>query len=521
MNAVKRITRVPQRPLKRGKTPWKLLLMPLVGVVIIAGVLVAADLVRSSSTLTVQISGQPQERIDLNQSLALSPYLLGTNVFPLLGTATKDPTGQGFMSYDPLVVAGLRSAGVKLLRFPGGYFDEQHTLSAQQLDAFSNLLNQVGAEGFMQVQLSDPLDKTPVPLATRATRAALLVEYLNNPQSIQRGPDAPYHPIKYWAVGNEPNLLVDPDTGENYTVAEYTQAFIVYSLAMHTKDPGIKVFGPEVSNYMVDGGPTDSLGIPWVQGFLQGVSAYERTHNLPFHLLDGVSIHYYPFPNGQQDVTALLNDPPQWDTMMSGLRQLIRQDFGEDRPIAITEINTNAVNGSPPQDIAALWWAETLGVLMENQADYVTFFSTEGVDSPNPLFFQKGLTETAMLRVMQLFSHVQSQLVPIQGAQGPVSVYATQDDDHITASLLFVNQTSHSQEISVQMKSILPANVWQGLQKWNAWRDASLTLQGYSMAVLTLHRDGSNEVFSFDNTVNAQQGVPEVQHVVCSGASSC
>jgi hypothetical protein len=126
-----------------------------------------------------------------------------------------------------------------------------------------------------------------------------------------------------------------------------------------------------------------------------------------------------------------------------------------------------------------------------------------------------------MLRVMQLFSHVQSQLVPIQGAQGPVSVYATQDDGHNTASLLFVNQTSHSQQISVQVKSILPANVWQGLQKWSAWHAASLTLRGYSMAVLTLHRDGSDEVFRFDNTVNAQQAVPEVQHVECGGASSC
>src|ERR1051326_2967641 len=139
------------------------------------------------------------------------------------------------MSYDPQVIAGLRSAGVKLLRFPGGNFDEEHTLSPQQLDAFSNLLNQVGAEGLMQVQLSDPLDKTPVPLAIRATRAALLVEYMNNPHSIQRSAGAPYHPIKYWSIGNEPDLVTNPDTGKLYTVAEYTQAFISYSLAIDRK----------------------------------------------------------------------------------------------------------------------------------------------------------------------------------------------------------------------------------------------------------------------------------------------
>jgi hypothetical protein len=496
--------------------------MLLAGVLIIAAVLVTANLLRSNTTLTVQIPGQPQTRIDLNQSLALSPYLLSSNVFPMKGTSSKDPGGQGFMSYDPQVVSGLHSAGIKLLRFPGGNFGEVHTPSTQQLDTFSNLLNQVKAEGLMQVQLSDPLDNPPVPLTTRATRAALLVEYMNNPQSIQRSAGTPYHSIKYWSVGNEPDLLTNPDTGEKYTVAQYTQAFITYSLAMHTKDPSIKVFGPELSQYSPAGGPKDSQGNLWMQGFLKDISDYERTHSLPFHLLDGVSFHYYPFKDGLQDVNAILSNPPQWDTLVPGLRQLIRQTFGKDLPVALTEVNTNPGTGSLPPNLSALWWAETLGKLMNNQAEYVAFFSTEGVDSPQPLFLQKDLTGTAMLRVMQLFSHLQSNLVPIQGAQGPVSVYATQDDAHATASLFFVNQTSNSQHISVQTESILPWISWQGISlKFqgysmdvlkSSWQGASLTLQGYSMAVLTLHRNESNEVFSFDNTVSGQEVVPEVQH---------
>jgi Glycoside hydrolase family 44 len=511
VKAVQKIPRVPgQRP-KRGKARWrrdedkrrdkgrdkprrygKVGLVLLAGVLVIAGVLVAANLLRSNTTLTVQISGQSQIRIDLNQSLALSPYLLGSNVFPMQGTRSKDPGGQGFMSYDSQVVSGLRSAGVKLLRFPGGKFGEEHTLSAQQLDAFSNLLNQVKAEGFMQVQLSDPLDDPPVPLTTRATRAALLVEYMNNPQSIQRSAGVPYHAIKFWSVGNEPDLLSNPDTGETYTVAEYTQAFIAYSLAMHTKDPSIKVFGPELSQYSPTGGPKDSQGNLWMQGFLKGISDYERIHSLSFHLLDGVSFHYYPFKDEQPDVNAILNNPQQWDTLMPGLRQLIRQNFGEDLPVAITEVNANSGTAPLPQNLSALWWAETLGKLMNNQAEYVAFFSAEGMDSPNSLFLQKDLSETAMLRVMQLFPRLQSHLVPIQGVQGSVSVYATQDEGHTTASLFFVNQTSNSQHISVQAESILP---------WSSWPSASLTLQGYSMSVMTLHRNGSNSVFSFDVSI--------------------
>jgi hypothetical protein len=515
------MTRAPvKRPTRRGNALWRLLLALLAGTLIVGVVLVAANLLRSATTLIVHVPGQADVRVDLNQSLALSPYLLGSNVFPLLGTRSKDPSGQGFMSYAPQVVAGLRSAGVRLLRFPGGDFGEEHTLSAQQLDAFSDLLNQVGAEGLMQVQLSDPLDKTPVPLSTRATRAALLVEYMNNPESIQRSAAAPYHPIKYWSVGNEPDLLTNPDTGQTYTVAEYTRAFIAYSLAMHARDPSIQVFGPELSRYAAAGGPKDRKGTPWMQGFLQGVSNYERTHHLSFHLLDGVSFHYYPFPDGQQDAKTILSNPPQWDTLLPGLRQRIRQAFGRDLPVAITEVNTHAGGGPLPQQLSALWWAETLGKLMDNQADYVAFFSTEGVDSPTPLFLQQNLTETAMLRVMQLFSHVQPRLVPVQGAQGIVSVYATQDDDHAVASLLFVNQTSHSQRISVQAASVLPWSSLQGLQAWSSWQGASLTLQGYSMVVLTLHRNGSDEVFSFKNTASGQQAAPEVQHAVCSSGTT-
>jgi hypothetical protein len=495
--------------------------MLLAGTLIVAVVLVAANLLRSNSTLTVQIPGQTQGSIDLNQnqSLALSPYLLGSNVFPMSGTRSKDPGGRGFMSYDPQVVSGLRSAGVRLLRFPGGNFGEEHTLSAQQLNAFSNLLNQVGAEGFMQVQLSDPLDARPVPLTIRATRATLLVEYMNNPRSIQRSVGTPYHTIKYWSVGNEPDLLINPDTGKKYTVAEYTQAFIAYSLAMHTKDSSIQVFGPELSQYSPAGGPEDSQGNLWMQGFLKGISDYERTHNLPFRLLDGVSFHYYPFSDGQQDVNAILNYPPQWDIFMPGLRQLIRLTFGRDLPVAITEVNANPGTTPLPQNLSALWWAETLGKLMNNHAEYVAFFSAEGVDSPNPLFLQKNLTETAMLRVMQLFTHLQSNLVPIQGAQGSVSIYATQDNAHATASLFFINQTSNSQHISVRTESIVPWSSWQNA-RWSPWQGASLTLQGYSMTVLTLHRNGSNEVFSFDNTVNKQRIVSEVQHIVCNSETS-
>jgi hypothetical protein len=478
---------------KKRNSRRKLLLLLLVGVLIISTVLIAANVQRTGTALNVQVAGQSTIRVDLTQSLPLSPYLRGSNAFPESGTSAKDPTGMGFMSYSPQIVQGLRSSGITMLRFPGGNWGEQHTLSTTQLNDFSTLLNQVGAQGFMQAQLSDSLDKTPVSVATRAERAALQVDYMNNRQSIQRqGTNAPYHPVEDWSIGNEPDLLANQDTGQTYTVDQYTQAFIAYSQAMHEKDPSVQIFGPEISQYSANGGPRDRTGKLWMAGFLEGVSTYQRTHNLPFQLLNGVSFHTYPFGDTQESAQALLNNQQEWNTLIPSLRQLIRQTMGEDLPIAITEINANSATVPVPQNLAALWWAETLGQLMDNQVEDVAFFSTEGVDNPYPLFLSQGLTATPMLHVMQLFAKLQSNLIPIQGNQGPVSVYATQDKGQQTVSLLFLNRTDVNQQISVGTAngSWLPFGPWSG---------ANLTIHGYSMAVLTLHRNGGNETFNFDN----------------------
>lgn len=242
-----------------------------------------------------------------------------------------------------------------------------------------------------------------------------------------------------------------------------------------------------------------------METFLTEISAYERTHSLPFHLLDGISFHSYPFGDTKAGSNALLNNPAQWSQTLPSLSQFIRQQFGTDLPIAITEINSNSSKVVPPQNLAAVWWADTLGQLMDNQVVYATFFSTEGVNIPYPLLTQN-LKETAMLRVMQLFAQLQPDLVPIQGEQGPISVYATQDQGHKTVSLLLINKSADQQIASIQAASELP---------FSPWHAAQLTLPAYGMAVLTLHRDASDEALSFSNAENAQQDAPDMQHLTC------
>jgi len=499
----------PAQP-KKSRPLAKLLLVMLPLLLLYSVVEIASAAYRGNSQISITIGGSQQSGlVDLDQSLPVSPYLRGVNVFPQAGSDSLDQAGSGFMSYGPTVVNGLRSADMRLLRFPGGEWGETHAVSPAQLNDFAQLLTQTGADGIVQVPLSNPPGQT-LSFAARASNAGLLVDYMNNKQSVQRTgklAQAPFHPIKFWTVGNEPDRLINPDTGLKYTVSQYTQAFIQFSVAMHQVDPTIQVFGPEISQYGGPGkDPTDATGQHWMAGFLQGISTYERLHPDPhFHLLNGISFHRYPFDNASKVSTALLQSSNEWDTSIPALRQQIRQDFGYDIPVAVTEVNTNPNTQVPQAQFASLWWADTLGKLMSQQAEFVAFFSAEGVDTPYPLFTSHGLQATSMLRAMQLFALLQSNFVPVQMSSEPVGVYATQDTTHKTVGLLFVNKSSNSQQVNIRPES--------GILPFSPWHSVDITLQGYSIVVVTLQRNGGATSDSFI-TSNDKTNVPALVHSV-------
>src|SRR5204862_3049540 len=114
--------------------------------------------------------------------------------------------------------------------------------------------------------------------------------------------------------------------------------------------------------------------------------------------------------------------------------------------------------------LAALWWADTLATLMNQQVDYVAFSSTEGIDPPYSLFTADGQQPTAMFRVMELFSQLQHNLIPLEVQRDPVSVYATQDSTHQAVSLLFINKSSTSQLAEINSgNSLWSVNTWRRL----------------------------------------------------------
>ena len=484
-------------------------------ILIFAAVRLAAFATATNDELQLRVGSQQVVTLDLRQSLAINPDILGANVFPQIGTSSQDKAS-GFMDYSSPLSTGLQEAHVKLLRFPGGKWGEDHLLSLDQLNAFSTLLNETNADGMVQVRVSGPTGggfNELTALTSRIQVATRWIDFMNNPQSdqrIARYAHAPFHRVKYWTVGDEPDKLINPVTNQPYLVKDYVNDFIQFSIAMHRTDPTIKVFGPELSEFYGPGaGPVDANGTLWMEGFLKGVGEYEQANHVV--LLDGVSFHRFQFIGATQTPYLFLSSTGEWNYLLPALHQLINQNLHRDLPVAITEINTNTNTQQqqlPTRGLAALWWADTLATLMNQQVAYVAFSSASGVNMPYPLFTTDGLQPTPMLRVMQVLGQLQHNLIPLEVQRDPVSVYATQDNAHQTVSLLLINKSSESQLAQIRGGSnLLGISPWAGLD---------ISLSADSIIAVTLHRNNTAEAYSYVvPAANDVQTAAAVLHTIC------
>lgn len=450
----------PERPLpgdtsayalikRRRRGLWLLVLVVLLVGTSVLGTRIAATHSTGTAVLAVRVEQQQPLTLYLQDSAVRSPFVFGTNVFPASGTRALDGA-YGFMPYDANTVAQLKAASITMLRFPGGTWGEAHTPSNAQLNAVFALAHQTNTKLLMQVRMAG---STP-------QEAARLVSYSNNPRDparVLQGGVLPFVPVHYWVIGNEPD-----QTGSGYTVQDYVRDYIRFATAMKAVDPTIQIFGPEISQYDgPDAGPFDATGTAWLAGFLKGIAAYEQAHHV--QILDGVSIHSYAFGNiGVASSSLLFSSAGEWQYLMPLLQAQIRQIIGTSLPVAITEINESTQTGSAinPSE-AALWWADTLGALLEQHVDFVDYFAARGVAQPSPLLTQAG-SATTMERVMQLYSHMAPDVIVVNSGSSPVSTYAATDSSIDMATLMFINKSAAAVTITV--------NPVGGLADWSSVR---------------------------------------------------
>ena len=274
--------------------------------------------------------------VDPKQDLGpISPYLYGSNYGPW----TAVPASMVQLAFD---------SHISVLRWPGGAWGNQNEIQTSQLDYFMAFCKKVGAIPTISVRFQGGTPEA----------AAALVHYAN----IERG----YH-ITYWSIGNEPDIeLLD---GKKIETGYFNTQWRAIALAMKAVDPGIKLMGPELSQWGTNISTTPKYppaATPSSQDRKDWMTEFLKANG---DMVDVVTVHRYPLyaPLSKTRVTVdtLRQNTLEWDGLASYLRDLIHQITGRNIPIAFTEVNSDASNvvggeASPDSFYNAIWYADVL-----------------------------------------------------------------------------------------------------------------------------------------------------------------
>ncbi|PJF31597.1 MAG: hypothetical protein CUN52_02715 [Phototrophicales bacterium] len=270
----------------------------------------------------------------------ISPYVYGAN-YGLLNVIPFD------------LYPAAEASGIRYLRFPGGRVGDTTNIQNFQIDQFIALCRQIGAEPSISVRLEGG---TP-------EQAAKMVEYVNITKN---------YGVKYWSIGNEPNLFND------YTTEQHNRDWRAIAQAMLAIDPTIMFVGPDTSQF---------TGIDSYEGIARAHEFLREFLRANGDMIDIVSVHRYPFPQNNQRATieTLRQDIYTWDSIVTNLRQVVNEEVGEALPIAITEANSDwsaniGTEATPDSFYNAIWWSAVLSKLIQHQVSIVAYFNMQTSD---------------------------------------------------------------------------------------------------------------------------------------------
>ena len=216
----------------------------------------------------------------------------------------------------------IKNSGASIIRFGGIAADRNMPTKYQYI----KMIDSIRANG-MEPMIQVPFFNNRY----NKQQAADLVTYIN----ITKGKN-----IKYWVIGNEPDLSYSYSTS-----AQIASYFKPFASAMKNVDPSILIIGPEIASFnktIIDG-----LTAPGGPSDITGKDAAGR------YYLDIISFHAYPFSGAQTraSVISKLTDPGQLqdDIIYLNSRIAICNSFhtrtGTSKiKTAITEANINWQN---------------------------------------------------------------------------------------------------------------------------------------------------------------------------------
>lgn len=349
--------------------------------------------------------------VDASKMLGkVSPFARGTNHGPW-ATVTVDLQQQYLDS------------GITLIRFPGGNWGDENYIQPWQFDLFIAQARQIKAEPLISVRLH----------GGSVDYAVSLIKYarFNN------------YTIKYWSIGNEPNLFQD------YSIDQLNADWRTFALAMKAADPSILLVGPDTSQFTGDPkiDPQDSQGRDWLREFLKANG----------DLVDVVAVHRYPFPvekNTRPSRAELFADAARWDSIVTNLRKVVRDTTQRDLPIAITEFNSSwsgTIGGETGMDTFnnALWLADVLGRLIRARVDIVAQFTLQSGANIGGYGLLDRYDVRPSYYTYQMWKQFGDELVYASSDHLQISIYAARKGDALTLMLINLSEQPQSRILTL------------------------------------------------------------------------
>lgn len=333
-------------------------------------------------------------------------------------------------NYGPWVVVPLdlldeaKASGVRLLRFPGGEWGDRNNISELQIDRFVTFARDMGAEPTIHVRL---LNGTP-------EQAAEMVRYAN----IEKG-----YGLRYWTIGNEPNLYPDDYSAEQFVVDWRSLAE-----AMLAVDPTIQLLGPEVNQFVGGPPPGPNDTNLFLDEFLKANG----------DLVDVVTVHRYPLGTTTGDratVDELLATSAEWDRLIPDLRERIRNLTGRDIPVGVMELNSYWTKdwgdvATPDSYSNAVWLSDVLARMIRQRVDLVAHFILVTKTDQGPWGLLGDTEPRPSYYVYQLYDRFgQEQLYAASGEELVTLVAARRDDGALT--LMAINRGAEAAEMPLAL----------------------------------------------------------------------
>ncbi len=349
--------------------------------------------------------------VDVGMAMGtINPLVYGANYGPWSGVPVE-------------ALDELEQSGLNLLRFPGGNWGDNDVVRANHVDLLKIYRDLIDAKLTVSVNLREGT----------LEQAVELMQMFDDKDM----------DVAFWSIGNEPNLFAARNNEEHWNTEYYNARWREFAVAMKAYDPGIKLVGPNLSQFTAyeTQNPKDEAGRDWMREFLKANG----------DMVDNISFHRYPF-GGSPSIEEVRPTSEEWDATIPYLREIISEETGRDIPVSIMEVNTNwshaqGGEGTPDSHFNAIWWADSLGRIINQDVDMVAFFTLSHNDGTS-LLGRSEMRPTFF--VYKLYQQFGSEKLFADSGVENVSVFAAQRQDG-AVTLIVVNRGDEAVSVPLNM----------------------------------------------------------------------